>query len=284
MDKVIKLWVLAIAAAIILVVIIASGGVGEAFADGCPTIDGVQFSQQSDDANACHATTDYRLPSWDGVHGDACAEGEGWHWIWLKSQEQLNLSHCIEAENTPTPTPVTPTPTNTPDTPTPTDTPEDPTPTPTDTSTPGPSPTPTDTPTEPTPTPTDTPEETPTPTATQPRRDPTPTATKLPKTGPEDENVWSPEPWLCWADNVWCAHNGVNGSPAQDWVFLWEGRTFEFAGETYTVELIEQVDPDETEVLEKAGDYDVVLITCRNWTPSGEWLDRFIVFADVIDE
>ncbi len=303
MSKLIKFWVVLLAAAIVLIVIIAAGGVPALASDGCPHPGGASGgtwflggnSDQPDYTDAINAgatsfcykasgnTLTSPTPLGGSFNDDTPPE-------WIIDGMTQGLSHWVYFVPNDTPTPVTPT--NTPETPTatpetPTATPETPTATPTDDPEVTPSPTPTDdpevTPT-PTPTPTDTPEEpTPTPTSTQPPRDPTPTATKLPSTGPDDENPWSNEPWLCWGDNVWCAHNGVDGSPAQDWVFYYEGSTFEFMGETYTVELVEQVDPSNTEVLGKAGDYDVVLLTCRNWTPSGVWLDRFIVFANALD-
>ncbi len=303
-----KLWPLVAVAVVATVVIAALGApllVGATFANGqqCPPSgeDGWTKIEGSDlSSHPVDGATDYCFKAGNFIVGSIPEGGFGQEGACeAENVQNCGLSHwayrIVPPTSTPPPT-NTPPPTETPPEPTPTDTPEPtptdtptpgPSPTPEDTPTPGPSPTPTETPTEPTPTPTptDPPEEpTPTPTSTKPPRDPTPTATHLPKTGPDDENVWGNEPWLCWGDNVWCAHNGVDGSPAQDWVFLWEGQTFEFAGETYQVALVEQVQPDDTEVLEKASDYDVVLITCRNWTPSGAWLDRLVVFANALTD
>ena len=157
----------------------------------------------------------------------------------------------------------------------------EPTPTPTDT--PEPTPTPTDEP-QPTPTPTDEdcggecdPTEVPTPTPTDPPTlEPTPTATELPQTG----DGGSTEAWLCWGENVYCAHNGVDGSEGELWVFLYPGATITFRGQSYTVESIYKVTPDMVQSLDDAVNYDIVLVTCSNYV-GGVWVNRIIVFANL---
>ncbi len=260
MSKLIKFWVVLLAAAIVLIVIIAAGGLPVLAADVCDE-GGDWSSHQNPPLVSKPGAVEYCVKAGNVEHSSCVAYLENGSFEYVSgvvnAEGACGLSHWSYRLGDPTATPVTPT----------------------------------ATPETPTATPTDDPEVTPTPTE-RPHDchidgdgicpgEETPTA--LPKTGPEDDNIWSNESWLCWGDNVWCAHNGVDGSPAQDWVFLYEGSTFEFMGETYTVELVEQVDPSNTEVLGKAGDYDVVLLTCRNWTPSGVWLDRFIVFANALD-
>ena len=165
--------------------------------------------------------------------------------------------------------------------------PDDPTatlePTPTPTDTPEPTPTPTDEP-QPTPTPTDEdcggecdPAEVPTPTPTDPPTvEPTPTATELPQTGDGD----STEAWLCWSENVYCSHNGVEGSEGEMWVFYYVGKTFEFRGQTYIVQAMERVTPDMVQSLDDAVNYDIVLTTCSNYI-GGVWVNRVIIFANL---
>ena len=125
--------------------------------------------------------------------------------------------------------------------------------------------------------PTETPEEFPTPTPTQ--MEPTPTATeeRLPSTG----DGLSTGAWLCWGSNVYCAHNGVPGSEAEQWVFLYPGATINFQETTYQVESVERVTPEEIQSLDNATDYDVVLLTCTNYS-GGVWLNRIIIFANRI--
>src|SRR3990167_6154326 len=158
-----------------------------------------------------------------------------------------------------------------------------PTATPTPTNPPQPTPTPTDE-GQPTPTPTDEdcggecdPTEVPTPTPTDPPTlEPTPTATELPKTG----DGLSPDAWLCWGENVWCSHNGVEGSEGELWVFLYPGATVAFRGQLYTVESIERVTPDMVQSLDDAVNYDIALVTCSNYI-GGVWVNRVIVFANL---
>ena len=165
----------------------------------------------------------------------------------------------------------------------PTSVPTTPAPTPTDT--PEPTPTPTDEP-QPTPTPTDEgcggecdPTEVPTPTPTDPPTlEPTPTATELPQTGDGE----STEAWLCWGENVYCAHNGVDGSEGELWVFLYPGATVTFRGQLYTVESIEKVTPDMVQSLDDAVNYDIALVTCSNYM-GGAWVYRIIIFANLIE-
>jgi len=161
---------------------------------------------------------------------------------------------------------------------------DEPTATPTPTDAPQPTPTPTDE-GQPTPTPTDedcggecdpTEVPTPTPTDTPPTLEPTPTATELPKTG----DGLSPEAWLCWGTNVWCAHNGVDGSEGELWVFLYSGATVAFRGQLYTVESVEKVTPDMVQSLDDAVNYDIALVTCSNYV-GGVWVNRVIVFANL---
>ena len=181
---------------------------------------------------------------------------------------------CVPTDDEPTATPV---PTNEPtgeptDGPTgePTDGPTDePTNEPTDEPTQEPTdePTPTDlgpTPTPPGPVPTDAP-----PTGSP---EPPVVADRLPDTG----DGLSADPWLCYGTNVWCAHNGVDGSPGEQWVFLHPGATVTHDGITYTVAYVGRVPASQVSVLDDAGDYDLVLLTCTNYD-GYVWLERVVV-------
>ena len=130
---------------------------------------------------------------------------------------------------------------------------------------PGPSPDPTDI----GPTPTDSPTE---PSVVYDR-------SELPSTG----DGLSPEAWLCWGENVWCAHNGVDGSEGELWVFLYPGAAFEFHGLTYEVVSTERVTPDMVQSLDDAGDYSIGLVTCSNYI-GGVWVNRVIVFANRVSQ
>ena len=180
---------------------------------------------------------------------------------WPQPNGTCGLSHWSYRIPTPEPTSVPPTPT-------PTGSPPDPTP--------EPSTTPPDEPSE-TPEPTETPEETQEPTPTQVEPTPTATEERLPSTG----DGLSTGAWLCWGSNVYCAHNGVPGSEAEQWVFLYPGATINFQETTYQVESVERVTPEEIQSLDNATNYDVVLLTCTNYS-GGIWLNRIIIFANRI--
>ena len=162
----------------------------------------------------------------------------------------------------------------------------DPTATPTDA--PQPTPTPSDEPGEPTPTPTDEscdgecdPTEVPTPTPTDP---PTPVETpELPKAGFVSQGeIINGEPWqLSVPGNVWAGHNQSDW-PAGQWWMLWEGLEFEFNGEWYTTVEYIIADPTEVELIGRAVDYDLMLITCRGYDPlTNTWAQRLVIFANL---
>lgn len=169
--------------------------------------------------------------------------------------------------------------------PTPTNTPTDkPTPTPTNTPTDVPTPTPTDDPRcqeeceDPTPTPTETPPDNPTPTPTDP-----PSTPELPKAGFTSQyEILNGEPWqLSVPGNVWAAHN-QEGWIASTWWMLWEGKEFIFNGQWYTTERYVIADPTEVELIGQAVDYDLLLITCRNYDPvTNRWAERLLIFAEL---
>ena len=180
----------------------------------------------------------------------------------------------------PDPTDVPPPATATPE-PTATDVPP-PTDIPTEESTDEPTQEPTEEPTtEPTAEPTQEP-------TAEPTQEPTATATDAPKPDVEVQRLpstgdgLSAETWLCWGTNVYCAHNGVDGSEGELWVFLYKGATVTFQGQTYVVERIERVTPQVVSVLDDAADYDVVLLTCSSYI-GGAWVNRVVIFANLVD-
>ncbi len=184
-----------------------------------------------------------------------------------------------------TPTEIEPTDTDTPE---PTDTPVVPTrtSTPTDTESPLPTETPvvTDTPTATPDTPTPTPTETPLPTET-PTDEPTPTEEvvieELPKVGLSYAE-WTPGVWaLDGFDNVLLTHNGRPTSVGSDIVWLNEGDIFTYQDVDYVVSRYMEVAPEDTWVLNDASLYDLVFITCSDYSWSYDvWNTRVLVFLD----
>ena len=194
--------------------------------------------------------------------------------------ERDYLGACV-VEPTATPLPSTPTPTDVPPTPTvtPTDVPfcelypDDP-----ECQEPTEEPTPTEEPSceelqncqteEPTPPP---PADTPEP--------------ELPKAGFVSQGeIMNGEPWqLTVPGNVWAGHNQTDW-PAGQWWLLWEGKEFLFNGQWYaTVEYI-IADPTEVELIGRAIDFDLMLITCRGYDPeTNAWAERLVIFADLSD-
>ena len=173
---------------------------------------------------------------------------------------------------------------------------EDPTdePEPTDIPEPQATPTPTDAP-EPTPTPTDEPQPTPTPTDEGCQREceptttptnPTPTETEepeLPKAGFTSQyEIMNGEPWqLSVPGNVWAGHNQTDW-PAGQWWTLWIGKEFLFNGQWYTTVEYIVADPLEVELIGRAADYDLMLITCRGYSAvTNEWSERLVIFANL---
>lgn len=174
----------------------------------------------------------------------------------------------------PTVTPVTPTATNT--LLSPTDTPVSPTKTPVFT------PTFTSTPEVPTETPTSTPTDDPTP-----KPSPIPTETlppvpqELPKVGLSYAD-WVPGVWaLSGYDNVLLTHNGRPTSVGSQIVWLEDGDVFTYQGAEYVVAKYIEVAPEDVWVLEEAHLYDLVFLTCSEYSWSdNEWNMRVLVFLE----
>lgn len=237
--------ILTMAGAIILAVVISQ-----------PAFAGHQWILlHHEDQGRGQPTFDQCMPieAWDG-HADHIGDSY---------QGPYDNNECLPSTPTLAPTEV-PT-----DEPTPTET-EEPQPTPTEdpgceedcepTDEPGP------TPIDPSPVPTEGPGPTDTPVVPD----------RLPETG----DGLSTETWPCWGTNVYCAHNGVDGSIGETWVFYYEGETILFDGQTYVVEARLRVPADQVSILDNAADYDLVLITCTNYV-NGVWLERVVIFAEL---
>ncbi|MCK5601551.1 hypothetical protein KAR91_06780 [Candidatus Pacearchaeota archaeon] len=209
--------------------------------------------------------------------------------------------HC-----TPTPTFVPPTETSTSKPPTetptpipPTNTPDIPTATPTNippTATPV---TPTNTPASPTETPVfiptftltpEVPTETPTPIPTdEPTPEPSPMPTEMPPPVPQELPKvglsyadWAPGVWgLDGYDNVLLTHNGRPTSVGSEIVWLEEGDVFIYEEEDYVVAKYMEVAPEDVWVLDDAYLYDLVFLTCSEYSWSdNEWNTRVLVFLE----
>jgi hypothetical protein len=202
--------------------------------------------------------------------------------------EQPTSTHTPKPTKTPTNVPPTETETPVPptDTPEPTNTPTEVEPTPTGTF----EPTPTDVPPTPTPTevdPTSTPTEvepTPTPTEVEPTPTPTPTKTvpqELPKVGLSYAD-WAPGVWgMDGYDNVLLTHNGRPTSIGSDIVWLEEGDVFTYQEVDYVVAKYMEVAPEDVWVLDDAHLYDLVFMTCNDYSWSyNEWNTRVLVFLE----
>lgn len=144
-------------------------------------------------------------------------------------------------------------------------------------------PTPTETPVDdPTPTPTDEFDPTPTPTE-ESLPSPTPTDTELPKAGFVSQGeIMNGEPWqLTVPGYVWAGHNQSDW-PAGQWWMLWEGLEFQFNGAWYTTIEYIIADPTEVELIRRAADFDLMLITCRGYNPiTNTWAQRLVIFANL---
>ena len=176
----------------------------------------------------------------------------------------------------------------------PTDEPED-TPEPTETEEPEDDPTAT-------PDPTDAPEPTPTDVSEEPTSEPTPdsedceidcepTATppvteepeQLPSAGFVSQvEIINGEPWqLSVPGNVWAGHNQADW-PAGQWWMLWKDKEFYFNGEWYITQEYLIVDPTEVELIGRAVDFDLMLITCRGYdSVTNTWAERLVIFANL---
>ena len=175
-----------------------------------------------------------------------------------------------------------------------TDEPED-TPEPTETEEPEDDPTAT-------PDPTDAPEPTPTDVSEEPTSEPTPdsedceidcepTATppvteepeQLPSAGFVSQvEIMNGEPWqLSVPGNVWAGHNQADW-PAGQWWMLWKDKEFYFNGEWYITQEYLIVDPTEVELIGRAVDFDLMLITCRGYdSVTNTWAERLVIFANL---
>lgn len=231
----------------------ASAGETCPHTDGWTKVDSGDFSPVAEATEYC-----FKAGNWPTVSsipdGGFGQQGEGQDANCNTDIKYCELSHWSYFVPPPPNTPTnTPEPTNTP-TPEPSETPTEdtPTPTPTDTDDPGPTPTPIDV-----------------------VYDPTPSPTEFPRTG----DGLSTEPWLCWGSNGYCAHNGVDGSPAAEWISYWPGTVFEFQGVVYTAVRWERIPASQVSILDGAEQYDLILITCSTYV-NGVWLDRIIIFAN----
>jgi hypothetical protein len=104
----------------------------------------------------------------------------------------------------------------------------------------------------------------------------------LPKAGFVSQGeILTGEPWqLTVPGYVWAGHN-QEGWPAGEWWKLWEGKEFEFQGVWYTTVEYIIADPTEVELIGRAVDFDLMLITCRNFDPiSNTWGERLVIFAN----
>lgn len=260
------------------------------------------YGIKSSDPNKCHRPTadSLGIPSWARDEYNAQFP----EWVYGEVvEDEPGEGDCPMPTPTPTATPtlvptatlteVPPTPTDVPPTATPTQGPTneptttpvpDPTATPTDvpsaTPTGGPSSTPTD---EPGPTPIDpAPTEEPTvPPPSPPEDEPE----ELPKAGLTGEvpDVMNGEAWqLSVPGNVWAGHNGEPDWPATNWWRLWKGIEFEFNGQWYTTIEYIIADPTEVELIGRAVDYDLMLITCRGYDPvTNTWAERLVIYAEL---
>ena len=92
--------------------------------------------------------------------------------------------------------------------------------------------------------------------------------------------IMNGEPWqLSVPGNVWAGHNQTDW-PAGQWWLLWEGKEFLFNGQWYTTVEYIIADPTEVELIGRAVDFDLMLITCRGYDPvSNSWAERLVIFA-----
>ena len=90
------------------------------------------------------------------------------------------------------------------------------------------------------------------------------------------------EPWqLTVPGNVWAGHNQT-GWVASTWWTLWEGKEFLFNGQWYTTVEYIIADPTEVELIGRAVDYDLMLITCRSYSAiTNSWAERLVIFAEL---
>lgn len=125
-------------------------------------------------------------------------------------------------------------------------------------------------PTDPTPTPTDEP---PPPPTDEPR---------LPSTGPNEASVdYQLEAWQI-GSFTWAGHAGVRESEFDELWSWWIGTTHEFRGVTYTVVNRILVDPTDTWVVDYAGDWTTIFVTCSNYDGT-TWTKRLIVFLVAVN-
>ena len=89
-------------------------------------------------------------------------------------------------------------------------------------------------------------------------------------------------PWqLTVPGNVWAGHNQTDW-PAGQWWTLWIGKEFLFNGQWYTTVEYIIADPTEVELIGRAVDYDLMLITCRGYDPvTNTWAQRLVIFAEL---
>ena len=80
---------------------------------------------------------------------------------------------------------------------------------------------------------------------------------------------------------VWVGHNQGDW-PGGQWGLLWEGKEFLFNGQWYTTQRYLIVDPTEVELIGRAVDYDLMLITCRSYSAiTNSWAERLVIFAEL---